>query len=74
MISKRLHLLFVVMKMQEKVIRKEFLEEDNNTTDNCVFITVNVLLINFSTPQETIYIIMMLIILYDKYICLFEVV
>lgn len=60
--------------MQEKVIRKEFLEEDNNTTDNCVFITVNVLLINFSTPQETIYIIMMLIILYDKYICLFEVV
>lgn len=73
MISKRLHLLFVVMKMQEKVIRKEFLEEDNNTTDNCVFITVNVLLINFST-QETIYIIMMLIILYDKYICLFEVV
>lgn len=60
------------MKMQEKVIRKEFLEEDNNTTDNCVFITVNVLLINFSTPQETIYIIM--IILYDKYICLFEVV
>lgn len=61
------------MKMQEKVIRKEFLEEDNNTTDNCVFITVNVLLINFST-QETIYIIMMLIILYDKYICLFEVV
>lgn len=62
------------MKMQEKVIRKEFLEEDNNTTDNCVFITVNVLLINFSTPQETIYIIMMLIILYDKYICLFEVV
>lgn len=74
MISKRLHLLFLVMKMQEKVIRKEFLEEDNNTTDNCVFITVNVLLINFSTPQETIYIIMMLIILYDKYICLFEVV
>lgn len=74
MISKRLHLLFVVMKMQEKVIRKEFLEEDNNTTDNSVFITVNVLLINFSTPQETIYIIMMLIILYDKYICLFEVV
>lgn len=74
MISKRLHLLFVVMKMQEKVIRKEFLEEDNNTTDNRVFITVNVLLINFSTPQETIYIIMMLIILYDKYICLFEVV
>lgn len=62
------------MKMQEKVIRKEFLEEDNNTTDNCVFTTVNVLLINFSTPQETIYIIMMLIILYDKYICLFEVV
>lgn len=62
------------MKMQEKVIRKEFLEEDNNTTDNSVFITVNVLLINFSTPQETIYIIMMLIILYDKYICLFEVV
>lgn len=60
--------------MQEKVIRKEFLEEDNNTTDNSVFITVNVLLINFSTPQETIYIIMMLIILYDKYICLFEVV
>lgn len=59
MISKRLHLLFVVMKMQEKVIRKEFLEEDNNTTDNSVFITVNVLLINFSTPQETIYIIMM---------------
>lgn len=50
MILKRLH-LYLLNEIQEKVMRKEFLKEDNNITDKSVFITVNVLLINFSTPR-----------------------